>query len=237
MSKVLYAAVLVAAVAAISFTPGCKGSKKKDSSAACAACAACGCGDGCACAGGCEAGCEGGCEAGCGGGCACGGGCEAGCGGGCCGDGCEAGCGGCGCGGCGCGCGGGGEIDAKDAKQAVRLFGLYQKWTKTTEPFLSKQHMRHMVVNYVNGIAKDTFASGQGTYAANAAIVKEGWKDGERSVVWFMQKRKAGYDPDNGDWWYATVGVDGTVKNAGRVGACANCHTGADNDYVFGNPK
>jgi len=224
MSKVLYAAVLVAAVAAVALTPGCKGSKKKDTETACSAC---GCGAGCAaeaCAGGCSA-CGG--EEACGGCSACGG-CEA-CGG----------CSACGCGGCG--GGGGGEIDAKDAKQALTLFKIYSKsrsWTKTAEePWLSKQHMRHYVVNFVNGIGKDTYMSGQGTFPVNAAVAKHGTKDGEHKVTWLMQKRKAGYDSENGDWWYAMVSADGMVMAAGRNMACANCHSGADNDYVFGNPK
>jgi len=61
-----------------------------------------------------------------------------------------------------------------------------------------------------------------------------------------MFRREAGYDADNGDWFWAMFMADGTVgKNgmgmrlAGRVAkgmdeGCIACHTAADgDDYVF----
>ena len=53
----------------------------------------------------------------------------------------------------------------------------------------------------------------------------------------FMEKRAAGYDSGNGDWWYATVDGKGKILNAGKVQSCIECHANADNDYVFGTPK
>ena len=134
---------------------------------------------------------------------------------------------------CGCsdGCGSG-ESDADHAKTLMRQ---YSNWTKTNaKRFRSKPH-KAMITNWVNGIGAKTFRSGKGNYPVGSMIAKEGWKKGKRSIVFFMEKR-AGYDSSNGDWWYATVTASGVVKNSGLVKGCAGCHSGADNDFVFGNP-
>ncbi len=56
-------------------------------------------------------------------------------------------------------------------------------------------------------------------------------------MVCFIEKRKSCYDKENGDWWYATINAKGTVVNAGKVANCINCHTSAENDYVYGPKK
>ncbi|MHC4819417.1 MAG: cytochrome P460 family protein [Planctomycetota bacterium] len=207
---------------------------------------ACACGEGCGCGGACGCGeacgaeaepeaaktpC--GCEAGCGaepcaacGGCGCEGGEACGCGGD------EA----CGCGGCGCG-----DVEMisdADARHAMRLYRRYLIWGKAnaTRRFKSKPH-KLMITNYVNKIGQDSWKKGSGGYPAGSSVAKEGWKDDQRAMVFFMEKRAAGFDADNGDWWYATVDGKGKILNAGKVQSCIDCHANASNDYVFGTPK
>lgn len=223
MVKVVYVALVVLAVAALVAMPGCRGrhDKEEGCSAGCAeACSgfAEGCGEACAaCGEGCMEGCAEGCAEGCTEGCT----------------GCTEGCAACG---EGCGAGAAATVSPVDARQATRLAESYKRWTRMRrEPELSRQHGGLMVVPFADKRAKATYRSGEGRYETYAALAKEGWKDGVRQVVWLMQKRKPGYDPDNGDWWYATVGADGMVQNAGKVASCIACHTGADNDYVYGH--
>ena len=46
--------------------------------------------------------------------------------------------------------------------------------------------------------------------------------------------KKAGYNPQVGDWFWVKYGPDGSVKKEGKVGGCINCHgAGADNDYLL----
>ncbi|MEE8104185.1 MAG: cytochrome P460 family protein [Planctomycetota bacterium] len=200
---------------------GCQTSKTGDA-CGCGGCSAsaCGCGACGACG---KAAC--GCEAG-----------ANGCGKGACGCG-EGGCGGCG--GGGCGCGAGASMAASDQNAATRLIREYTGWHKeTAKPFRSKGHNNMQVDVFVNAIAARTFRSGQGDYPPGAAIAKTGSKGGAMKMIFLMEKRAAGYDRDNGDWFYAGVAADGTVKTAGKLGACAACHS-ADpaNDYVFGATK
>jgi hypothetical protein len=223
MVKVVYGALVALAVAALVAAPGCRGKGDKEDEG----------GEGCyaGCAEGCAEGCAGWAE-GCGEACAaCGEACAEGCAEGC--TGCAEGCAACG---EGCGAGAAAVVSAADARQATRLAEAYVRWTRMhKEPQLSRQHGGHMVVSFTDKRAKETYRSGEGAYETYSALAKEGWKDGERKLVWLMQKRKPGYDPENGNWWYATVAADGTVMNAGKVAACIACHTGADNDYVYGH--
>jgi len=55
-----------------------------------------------------------------------------------------------------------------------------------------------------------------------------------------MFQREAGYDPANGDWFWAMYAPDGMVgamegmTMAGRVGMCSGCHAAAPGgDYIF----
>lgn len=70
--------------------------------------------------------------------------------------------------------------------------------------------------------------------------------DGHLGAHTVMFRREAGYDPDNGDWYWVKYLPDGTLdKNpkgmelAGRVGkdadaGCIACHLGAGGeDYIF----
>jgi len=210
MQRFFLGMMFVCAIAALVAVPGCQGDQHGDDGCGCAS--ACGCGCGAANAGG-----------GCGDGCGC---AACGCGGGC--DG--------GCGGCGCGCGAGEAVSGGDAARAMAHFKAYRKWHKANDKaFLSKPHGRHMIHDYVNSVARGTFASGKGNYRPGAVVVKEGWKKGKRSMVWIMEKRRSGYDRENGDWWYAQMNVAGKVSKAGKVQACIDCHDDDDaNDYVYG---
>jgi len=231
MWKSFYAGVFVVALGLIAVSAGCKNKKNQVKENGCSACAGCdgGCGSACGGCGGACSGCGGGCGDACGG---CGGACG-GCGNAC------GGCGGCGeaCGGCG-GCGGGAKVSSADAKHAQMLMKQYRKWRKANaEAFLSKQHARHRIYDYVNALASRPFTDGSGTYKPGSVVVKEGWKQGKRSMIWIMEKRGSGYDAEHGDWWYATLSAKGKVMNAGKVAMCVDCHDGADHDYVFGLPK
>jgi len=121
----------------------------------------------------------------------------------------------------------------------MQLFRYYQRWHRANkERFRSKTHGNHMVTDYVNSVARVTWDRGnKSDYRPGAVLAKEGWKKGKRNMVWFMEKRRKGYDTDHGDWWYATLNAKGEVKNAGKVAMCVSCHDNAANDYVYGLPK
>lgn len=75
------------------------------------------------------------------------------------------------------------------------------------------------------------------SFIEGAMFVKEHLDaDGTMIGLTVMQKARPGYDPGNGDWWWARVS-EGRVTHQGKVGFCADCHVMVQNtDYVYGVP-
>ena len=65
-------------------------------------------------------------------------------------------------------------------------------------------------------------------------IVKENMDTGRQATGYTVMAKVAGFDPENGDWFWARYDLDGTVRAAGSVSSCIECHAGmASNDYVI----
>jgi hypothetical protein len=104
---------------------------------------------------------------------------------------------------------------------------------------------------FMNDIAlQDTQGNGT-SYSEGAIIVKENHMPGETDIsqmeaqapvegfngnlaaLTFMVK-VPGYNPEAGDWFWASAAPDGTINDAGKVEMCAACHSqAADRDFVF----
>jgi len=55
----------------------------------------------------------------------------------------------------------------------------------------------------------------------------------ELDVITVMAKIE-GFDPEHGDWYWASFEPDGTVRAAGALPTCVACHAGVSaNDYVI----
>lgn len=86
---------------------------------------------------------------------------------------------------------------------------------------------------------KDAFEAYQAKsfpYADGTVAVKEsyGSPDGSPEKLYVMKKIK-GYDPDNGDWFYAITSTNGVASQSGRISMCIGCHTKAKaKDYLYG---
>lgn len=67
-------------------------------------------------------------------------------------------------------------------------------------------------------------------------VVKEGYDDeaGTKKRNITVMERIEGYDPENGDWFYAQYNKKGTPGAAGKVGFCIDCHDDVP-DYIFFN--
>lgn len=85
---------------------------------------------------------------------------------------------------------------------------------------------------YMNDIALSSIEDP----ADGAIIVKEGYaRDRELKAVTVMQKR-AGYDPEHNDWFWARYDAGNNLTTAGKIDFCIDCHSGADgDDYHFTN--
>ncbi|MFT7678232.1 MAG: hypothetical protein ACI8QC_002218 [Planctomycetota bacterium] len=90
------------------------------------------------------------------------------------------------------------------------------------------------VASYINDIA----AGDQTNPPMGSVIVKESYSSEGQALPnnLTVMKRIEGYDPDNGDWFWARFDADGALTHSGKVGMCADCHFDAGNDdFVFLN--
>ena len=144
---------------------------------------------------------------------------------------------------------------AAPAKTAVKdpeaVFGPleigadYASYRKLTDkPFLSMDHGDRWVDVYVNEVGAAAYDS-SGAIPVGTIVVKTSFEDENGAPgsvagpIYVMEKRAAGYAPDDGDWWYAIhwaappagSKMDGPIYWRGRsprVDYCADCHSSYD---------
>jgi len=118
-------------------------------------------------------------------------------------------------------------------------FEAWKEWTQVTpKPVISKGHSGNWVGIYVDELARDTYLRAGTPFPECAKIVKPIYNDAEGQSVrklTIMVKMPPGYDPENGDWWYASYDATGTkATEQGRLHGCIFCHKQAsETDYVF----
>lgn len=108
--------------------------------------------------------------------------------------------------------GGGGAQPAADPGSVYAPLDVganYASWTKlSSQPFLSKTHGGRFVEVYVNDVGLEAFKSDDGAFPVGSIVVKTSWetRDGKPTTtagpVFIMEKKPAGFDPDNEDWWF-----------------------------------
>jgi hypothetical protein len=71
-------------------------------------------------------------------------------------------------------------------------------------------------------------------YAYGSLIVKQNFTPDTTLAKLTVMYKVKGYDPENGDWFYAVYGPDGTLEKEGKIRSCIQCHNLRDeDDYIF----
>lgn len=90
---------------------------------------------------------------------------------------------------------------------------------------------------FVNNIAFDAIQAKNGVYPVGSVIAKDNhMPDNKLAAITVMVKMEPGYDPANGDWWWAKYDPNGKFADTevGKVQMCSACHAQAKGqDYVF----
>ena len=121
----------------------------------------------------------------------------------------------------------------------AKPFEDWPNWTRINDDLLhSEGHRNSWVDIFVNDLAEDTYLSAAAPYAECSIVVKLVYSGEHRdrlSGIAVMVKMPAGYDPDNGDWWYGKLDYTGKyVILQGVLEDCIQCHQGAsETDYMF----
>lgn len=119
----------------------------------------------------------------------------------------------------------------------------WPSWTKiNTERFESGGHKAAWVDIYTEPQHADAYKALGGTMPIGFRVVKAQYKTKdatEASGLTVMGKMEAGYDPENGDWFYGVYDATGTKAiKQGKLGMCLECHDAdEDTDYLSGVPE
>jgi len=115
----------------------------------------------------------------------------------------------------------------------------YENWTAlTTDKWRSETHGGRMVLTYVNDVGVEAYKNEDTEIPVGTVIVKPSWeRDGATGPVFVMEKRAAGYAPDNDNWYYALYWPEIAAKwqkkfdkpvywesPSSKVNYCVNCH-------------
>lgn len=109
----------------------------------------------------------------------------------------------------------------------------------TTKPYSAQFGLSEI---YANDVAKPGIEAGTNPMPVGSILVQEvvpsGVSGGTVTTYYVMEKMPAGFDPDNGDWYYAIRdGGTNEIANQGRIAGCISCHVNArTRDYVFAVP-
>lgn len=92
-----------------------------------------------------------------------------------------------------------------------------------------------LLTTYVNRIAHDAIANGSATHPGGSIIVKENYMPDSTFDAATVMHKVPGFDPENGDWFWAKYNADGVAEEgAGRMAMCQQCHAAArDRDYIM----
>jgi hypothetical protein len=115
-------------------------------------------------------------------------------------------------------------------------FEDYVDWTQVNDKLIEGHEA--WVTVYVDDLAEDSYLSASAPFPECAKIVKAQYLTPDAATVdqlTVMVKMPAGYDPANGDWWYARYERTGAVQlSAGKLPECIACHQqAAQTDYLF----
>ncbi|MCF6158775.1 MAG: hypothetical protein E3K32_09425 [wastewater metagenome] len=104
-----------------------------------------------------------------------------------------------------------------------------------------------LLTTYVNDIAHDAIVNKKGQMPYGSTIIKENYTKNRRIISITVMQKREGYAPAKHNWFWAQYTPGGkvmiveehgrTIKSAGEIGICINCHgKQQNNDYIFTSP-
>lgn len=153
-------------------------------------------------------------------------------------------------------CGGksAGTGPSQTSKDVYSVFGPlevgadWQTYTKVnTEPVESQDHGKRFVDTYVNNVGLEAYKTESAEIPVGTIVVKVSWERSadnkprdKQGPIFVMEKKPAGFDDENENWYYAIHWADPAPKMreqfgqiywrtpSPRVKYCFDCHNGYD---------
>jgi hypothetical protein len=124
-----------------------------------------------------------------------------------------------------------------DGMATYRLFG------GTTEMQEGKSPHGAYVTILVNDVAARSIEEKKGSFDEGSLIVKKNYDQDKKFTAYTVMYKVKGYDPEDGDWYWAKFAEDGTTDLEGEAvkalftekgEGCIACHAQVkDRDWVF----
>lgn len=93
------------------------------------------------------------------------------------------------------------------------------------------------LTTYVSEDTLQAIKAKKGSIPSGGIIVKENYSPEKKLAAVTVMYRKAGYNPDAGDWFWIKYAPNGAVEKEGKVAGCINCHRAVQaNDWIFTGP-
>jgi len=110
----------------------------------------------------------------------------------------------------------------------------WKMWPGTTVMYPGPEPHGAFLTTYVNDAAAKAITGKKGKFSEGAIIAQENFsKDKKLKFISVMYKVK-GYNPKEGDWFWAQYKPDGRIEVEGKVDECIKCHVAQKgNDYVY----
>lgn len=95
-----------------------------------------------------------------------------------------------------------------------------------------------LLTTYVNDVALKGFKKWDGGLPDGAIIVKENYMPDKMLAAVTVMYKKAGFNPQAGDFFWLKYTPDGKIEAEGKVEMCIGCHGKAQGgDFLFTNDK
>ncbi len=110
----------------------------------------------------------------------------------------------------------------------------HEDWTGVV-PSEDGTHGTHVQIWFNDSAGAPLNGEGSAPMPDGAILVKEGYDNADGSPVNGVtaMKKIDGYDPDNGDWFWASYEPDGAIKTSGSVAFCIGCHAPGQDGVRF----
>jgi hypothetical protein len=111
-------------------------------------------------------------------------------------------------------------------------YRTYNMWPshEGVQPGQSPHGRFHRI--FINSKLHDALPIPEKVAPTGSIIVKENYSPDKELGAYTIMIKVAGYNPDNGDWFFAKYKADGTEEVSGRIPKCADCHAGL-NDWLM----
>lgn len=113
----------------------------------------------------------------------------------------------------------------------------WELWPGTDKLYKGSEPHGVLLTTYVNKPAMEALKKEQ-ELPEGSIIVKENYTPDKKLAAVTVMYKKAGYNPEAGDYFWLKYAADGEIEAEGKASGCINCHRSAQgNDWLFNNDQ